>query len=240
LWEIGAHATPGDVAVGLSLTQTIERARITRVLTQQVSLDSAVTWTETGSRHLRATSALVSARWEHRRIGIASIAGVTMAREVGPRRWIQSSLEVAVRPRLAAFATFGEPAPRWLALDPGLGRRASVGLKLTSTANAAAEEDRRARSRARTFDLRPLGGGWYVIAIHAESAGTVEVMGDFSAWQPRALLHVHRSRWGARVRLEPGVHQIQVRVDGGPWAPPDGLSTSDDGFSGVVGVFVAR
>ena len=38
--------------------------------------------------------------------------------------------------------------------------------------------------------------------------------------------------------LSPGMHQINVRVDGGPWIAPPGVPTMRDGFNGEVGLVV--
>jgi hypothetical protein len=242
---LGAWATPGDVDLALAIEQTNEHVRIATVLppdrtpspvADSLGLRRGIAFDD---RLVRSTSALVSARWEHGRIGVQSVAGITVNRHISPRRWMQSSFDVALRPRLSFYATMGNPAPRWLALEPGLERSASLGFKLTSHLNLAAADPAESGSQAPGFSLRHLGEDWYVIEMRVRATGPVEVIGDFSAWEPRPLHHVTGNRWALAMRLQPGVHQIQVRVDGGMWSPPRGLPTASDGFSGDVGVFVA-
>ncbi len=242
---LGAWASPGRMALAFSLEQTNEHARIATVLPPETVPDERADTiavplrTVFDDRLVRSTSALVSGRWEHRRIGVESVAGVTLNRRFAARRWMQTSFDVALRPRLSLYATLGSPAPRWFALEPGLARNASLGLRLTSAVNADASEADEVGARAPEFRLRHLGEDWYVIEVRAKAAGPVEVIGDFSAWEPRALRHVTGARWALAMKLEPGVHQIQVRVDGGLWSPPAGLPAASDGFNGAVGVFIA-
>lgn len=43
-----------------------------------------------------------------------------------------------------------------------------------------------------------------------------------------------------RMRISAGVHEVNLRVDGGPWIVPAGLVRMDDGLGGSVGVFVVE
>jgi len=242
LLGLGAWAAPGQVDLAFSVEQTNEHVRIVTVLPSERSLASpadSLGRVVYDDRLVRSTAAIVHGRWERRRLGVESIAGVTLSRHFGARRWVQSSFDVAVHPRLAIYATVGSSAPKWLALEPGLSHNARLGVRLTSAVNAAVVAPADLRPRAPEFKLRHLGEDWYVIEVRARATGPVEMMGDFSAWEPRALRHVTGSRWALALRLEPGVHQIQVRVDGGAWSPPSGLPAASDGFNGDVGVFVA-
>lgn len=244
---LGAWANPGEFDLGLSIEQTNEHARVTTVLPPERSTfgDSLAprSLLRFDDRLVRSTSAVFSARWGHGRIGVGSVAGVTVNRYISPRRWMQTTFDVAMRPGLAFYATVGSPGPRWLALEPGIERSASLGLRLRSEitgAGAAGAEAFDLRPDAPEFTIRHFGDDWYVIEVRVRAAGPVEVMGDFSGWEPRALRHLTRNRWALAIRLQPGVHQIQVRSDGGAWSVPKDLPTASDGFSGDVGVFVAR
>ena len=37
-----------------------------------------------------------------------------------------------------------------------------------------------------------------------------------------------------------GIHQINLRIDGGQWIAPPGMPTMKDGFNGEVGVLVIK
>jgi hypothetical protein len=65
-------------------------------------------------------------------------------------------------------------------------------------------------------------------------------MGDFTDWQPVALTHTGAGAWEIRLPLTPGVHRVNVRVDGGAWSVPAGARREESEFGGVVGVVVVR
>ena len=63
-------------------------------------------------------------------------------------------------------------------------------------------------------------------------------MGDFTDWKPMALEYTGIGRWRLPIELEPGVHHLNVRFDGGAWLVPTGAVAVDDGFGGRVGMVV--
>jgi hypothetical protein len=186
-----------------------------------------------------ATHAMLSGRWVHRKLSFETQAGVTLNPVVTPRWWSQIAASVAVAPHISLFGTAGNPAPRWLALNASSDTRATLGVRLTTQAGPAFEPEPGRRSQP-AWKLRPLSKGWYVIEIRIANASAVSVMGDFTEWNPGALQHLSGPRWAVAVQLAPGVHHVQVRIDGGAWQAPAGLATVDDGFSGSAGVFVAE
>ena len=76
--------------------------------------------------------------------------------------------------------------------------------------------------------------------MRAPGARFVEVMGDFTRWEPLRLERAGGDRWQTTVMLEPGVHQVNLRIDGGAWMPPPGAPTTADGYGGTTGVMVAE
>jgi metal-sulfur cluster biosynthetic enzyme len=90
----------------------------------------------------------------------------------------------------------------------------------------------------RSFETRPGANGMEKIVIRVGGVEGVEVMGDFSDWTPLTLTRRGRDLWELALPLSPGVHSVNVRVDGGPWAPPPGVPTVRDGFNGEVGLVV--
>jgi hypothetical protein len=86
------------------------------------------------------------------------------------------------------------------------------------------------------------------VTVTAEAGGTlraevygaaevVEVMGEFSDWQPLRLFRAGDT-WILPRRLGSGLHRILVRVDGGEWRPPDNLPRAEDEFGAKVGLVV--
>ncbi|HEX6307089.1 MAG TPA: glycogen-binding domain-containing protein [Longimicrobiales bacterium] len=78
------------------------------------------------------------------------------------------------------------------------------------------------------------------LRVLAPGARTVELMGDFTDWQPVALTRVGHGAWEIRLPLSPGVHRVNVRIDGGDWTVPAGARAEPSEFGGVVGVVVVR
>jgi len=88
------------------------------------------------------------------------------------------------------------------------------------------------------FEVRPLATGTQKITVRVGGVETVEVMGDFSDWTPLVLMRRGRDLWDITLPVAAGVHEINLRLDGGPWLTPPGLPTRRDSFSGDVGLLV--
>jgi 1,4-alpha-glucan branching enzyme len=68
----------------------------------------------------------------------------------------------------------------------------------------------------------------------------VELMGDFTAWQPLALVSASDGWWTATIPLAPGTYQINVRVNGEAWDVPAGMLVAVDEFGVRVGMLNVR
>jgi len=80
----------------------------------------------------------------------------------------------------------------------------------------------------------------YIIRVEAPGARAVELIGDFTDWQPLNMVQTDRNFWELSVSVSPGVHRVNVRLDGGSWIVPGGLRAELDDFGGSVGVLVVR
>lgn len=89
---------------------------------------------------------------------------------------------------------------------------------------------------AASIDVELAAGG-PVLVVRAPGAALVEVMGDFTDWQPVALKRVGEL-WRLETHLAPGLRRLNVRVDGGPWSVPAGATLEHDEFGAVVGTIV--
>ena len=66
-------------------------------------------------------------------------------------------------------------------------------------------------------------------------------MADFTDWTPMPLAPGGAAdEWCMAVVIGPGVHRVNVRVDEGAWAVPEGLTAASDDFGGSAGIFVVR
>ncbi len=124
------------------------------------------------------------------------------------------------------------------------GRQLSAGLRLAGTAGARvpapAARGSRARPRAGAprLELGDAAAGRQTIRVHAPGARAVEIMGDFTDWQPVTLTRATRDRWEVVCSLPPGARRLTVRVDGGPWRAPAGTTRVVDEFGAEVGILV--
>lgn len=119
-------------------------------------------------------------------------------------------------------------------------------------------EVRRLRdARAEQFVVEENGDGARVLHLRVPGAHRVELMADFTDWMPVPLVRLdhkasgkkggrkrngpqHDDVWSVALVIAPGVHRVNVRVDGGPWRPPPGLSVARDEFGGEVGLLVVQ
>jgi hypothetical protein len=92
----------------------------------------------------------------------------------------------------------------------------------------------------RLFELRPAGESLQRLTARIGGVERVEIMGDFTDWAPVQLVRRGRDSWELLAPMSPGVHQINMRIDGGKWFAPPGLPSMKDDFSGEVGVLVIK
>lgn len=81
-------------------------------------------------------------------------------------------------------------------------------------------------------------GSQHALHVHVADATSVELMGDFTDWQTLPLARIGEGIWEIQLKLEPGVHRLNIRIDGGRWLVPAGARPEQDEFGGVVGVVV--
>jgi len=61
-------------------------------------------------------------------------------------------------------------------------------------------------------------------------------MGDFTDWRPVVLTASGDGTWEVTLPIAPGIHRVNVRVNGGAWSVPPGLTVATDDFGGEVGL----
>lgn len=83
-----------------------------------------------------------------------------------------------------------------------------------------------------------LEGGLARITIGGLDAGNVELMGDFTGWEPVTLLPAGQGLWETTLAVPAGIHRVNLRVDGGQWVVPLGLPSSTDEFGGAAGILI--
>jgi len=195
-------------------------------------------------RESRLTDLEGSLRWEHRLLEVTVRGGQRFGdrMDVTPdsRQWISAQTAVWITNQIAAVAAGGrEPAQP----ARGLPARAfgSLGLMLAYwPIPRGTVPIRTPASLVRAFELRSAGAHLQRVTVRIGGVETVELMGEFSDWAPLPMTRRGRDLWELLIPLPPGVHHINMRIDGGQWIAPPGIPSINDGFSGEVGVLVIR
>lgn len=123
--------------------------------------------------------------------------------------------------------------------DPARGvpatRFATVALRVTPLGGRGGRLAA-ARGAGTAVTIAADAGGTLRVQVYG-SAEVVEVMGEFSDWQP---LRLERDGdvWILPRRLQSGLYRVLIRVDGGEWRTPDNLPRTEDEFGTVVGLVV--
>jgi hypothetical protein len=199
----------------------------------------------TGCRHQsRLTDVETTVHWEHRLMEVIVRGGQRFGDRLDvtseSRQWASAQASIWITSQLAAVAGGGrEPAQP----TRGLPARSygSLGLMLAYwPIPRGIVPVETPSSLVHAFEMRPAGTSLQRLTARIGGVETVEVMGDFTDWAPIPLIRRGRDLWELLVPLGPGVHQINLRIDGGQWIAPPGVPTLKDGFNGEVGVLVVR
>ena len=127
-------------------------------------------------------------------------------------RFVTAGFRVALRPE-ARVAPLRSAAP-------DVSGRAAPGPPPLDGVRAALEEQ----------------GGRRYLVVRAEDARTVEVMGDFTDWQPLTLAPAGHGLFRCARPLGTGLYRFNVRLDGGSWGVPQGIAAVADEFGSSVGL----
>ncbi|MHB1329447.1 MAG: glycogen-binding domain-containing protein [Gemmatimonadales bacterium] len=117
-------------------------------------------------------------------------------------------------------------------------RHLSLGVALVERMRRPPQRDsvHAPATRAAAFELEVLAEG-QVVRVRHPTAQRVELVGDFSGWQPVPMTR-RSEAWETRLRLTSGVYLINLRVDGRALEVPAGLSSTEDSFGGRAGVMI--
>lgn len=185
--------------------------------------------------------------WEHGALELDADAGYRFgpAADVASdtRHWQSATATVWLDDRIAVVAGGGrEPANP--ARDLPARNFGSVGLVLAywPLPRGAVPVTGARVTPVRSFELHPAasGEGLQKLTVHVGGVESVDVMGDFSDWTPLTLVRHGRDTWELSIPMSAGIHQIDIRVDGGAWVAPPGMPSMRDGYNGEVGVLVVN
>lgn len=212
--------------------------------------------TSAGQASLRYTDASAAARWVGPRAELGASLGTRVGRGLpvtdgNPSTWgsVSAVLWVAGPVALAASAgsypidyTQGFPGGRFATLALRLERRPiSKAASSTVDTSLAAVRGVALPESVVGFAVGHAADGTHrTLVVSAPAATLVEVTGDFTGWQPVRLARRGADRWAVTLPMLAGTHEIAVRVDGGAWVVPPGLTMIRDEFGGLSGILVIR
>jgi hypothetical protein len=78
------------------------------------------------------------------------------------------------------------------------------------------------------------------VKVWAPGARVVEVMADFVDWLPVPLLRQPNGEWKGYYRIPPGLHRVNVRIDGEYLDAPLNWHHVNDEFQGTVALVIVR
>jgi Glycogen recognition site of AMP-activated protein kinase len=196
----------------------------------------------------RYTDVQVALRWLSPRFEI----GASMARRMGltaptardaTSSWGSLTATAWLGAHAALVVGGGAYPADYMQGYPG-GRFVSVGFRLASRSETNAALDQRELRRAAAqrreiepgpgglarLDVGPSSGRYRTVRVYAPSARQVELSGDFTSWAPVSLTRTGDGWWTARLVIASGVHEVNVRIDGGQWTVPPSMATITDDF----------
>jgi hypothetical protein len=191
---------------------------------------------------IRYTDAQISAAINLPRVDLNASAGFRGGSRLPTlggtaKSWGSVSLTGWMMSRVAVVASAGTYPVDLTQGFPG-GRFASVGIRLGSRrfqpASIAAVEI----TPRKNFEVRSVNSRTRELRVRAPSANSVEVMGDFTSWRSVSLRTADDGWWSIQLPISSGIHEVNVRINGGAWTVPQGLPRKSDEFGGSVGVLV--
>ncbi len=187
---------------------------------------------------VRLTTARLRCRWEGARLALETMGSLALGPTQRGRLYARADATLRLARGLALVAAAGAAGPEPNAIEPDQQSRVSVGLRLSEWPLPRRDLPLAPDAAVCDWRVRPAGDGRYAISLRAPGAHRVEISGDVTEWTAAALEPVKGGRWEIVLPMAPGVHQVNVRVDGGAWRAPPGLPTTSDGYSDAVGVMV--
>ena len=139
---------------------------------------------------------------------------------------------VASAGRALADEARGVPSVRYLSVVLRFGWRPARQAGALRVRQALGE------NAAGRLDVRNGGDSLRLVIVRQPTGGRVEIVGDFTDWEPVAMASMPNGEWRIERMITPGPHRVAIRIDGGPWRVPPNLPRVADDFGGEVGIVI--
>ena len=177
-------------------------------------------------------------RWRMGRLALASMGGLSLGDGVTARRWAQGTVEWQFSRRVLLLGSLGERPSASLAFHSEAHPRSMIGIQFAPWSSLGWAMSGSLQPAALAWKTEVQPGDRLVIRVHLRDVTSAEIAGDFTDWKPVALERLHAGWWYQVLRVPPGVHRVQLRLNGGAWRSPPGLPRADDGPGGPSGTLV--
>jgi hypothetical protein len=185
-----------------------------------------------------STTAHSAIRWRFGRMELGAMGGLTLGPRNTPLRWAQATMHVQASPHVLVMAAYGQRPAASMAFEPAAGGYTMLGVRVAPWASHDWGVPHSTAPVAVRWRAQPLEDGGTVIRLRCHNASRVELAADFTDWAPVTLLSTGNDWWERSVTIPPGLHEVQVRLDGGVWQVPPGLPRTAREFAGDAGVLV--
>ena len=128
--------------------------------------------------------------------------------------------------------TRGVPSVRYLSASFRFGSSGSTSGGATLVHRVRPEED------GGRIDVRGGDDSLRVVTIRLHAAAALELMADFTDWEPVGMRQLPNGDWTLERSIAPGTHRVAIRVNGGAWVVPPNLPHVSDEFGGEVGLLI--
>jgi hypothetical protein len=170
--------------------------------------------------------------------------GIREAKRATP--WVSASVVWWMTPHIGVVGSAGRALADVVRGTPTV-RYASVALRfgltdrptgnIPSRPRAAPDDDGQGTPRLEVS--RGEGGGELrVLHVHAAADSLVEIIADFTDWEPVQLVRDAKNptSWTLSCVITPGTHRVVLRIDGGSPVVPGNLPRVPDDFGGATGL----
>lgn len=202
---------------------------------------------------IRYTDINLAVRATLRRLELSATAGSRSGTQPeifgsSVKAWASASIVSWITESVAIVAGAGRYPVDLTQGFPG-GTYGSVGLRMAARVRSAPNDPRAAPNPTviapeatdapvGRLELNSVGGNRRLIYIRIPAARTVDIAGDFNAWRAVPLTRRPGGWWSIELEIEPGAYETSIRLDGGPWIAPPGLTPVRDEFAGEGGILV--
>ena len=186
-----------------------------------------------------STDAATQLRWTRGIVELDLSLGRRFERgTAGDGMWGGASGLVWMGKQLAVVASAGT-YPGDLAQRLSSSRYASVALRVVPW-GAVRPQGPAGDASAPAFEVREAADGQLTLVLRVRDAAHVELMGSFTDWKPRTMQRGRAGEFRLTLAIPRGTHRVNVRIDGGDWRAPPGLTAAPDEFLGAAGILVVR